>query len=47
MLNFKNLRFKFDESVENLQWIPQRFKGVGKYDSSSLKLPSGVELLND
>jgi len=47
MLNFKNLRFKFDESVENLQWITQRFKGVGKYDSSSLKLPSGVELLND
>jgi DNA-directed RNA polymerase subunit alpha len=47
MLNFKNLRFKFDESVENLQWIPQRFKGVGKYDSNSLKLPSGIELLND
>ncbi len=47
MLNFKKLRFKFDESVENIQWIPQRFKGVGKYDSKSLKLPSGVELLND
>lgn len=47
MLNFKKLRFKFDESVEGIQWIPQRFKGVGKYDCKSLKLPSGVELLNE
>ncbi|HRX64262.1 MAG TPA: DNA-directed RNA polymerase subunit alpha C-terminal domain-containing protein, partial [Candidatus Absconditabacterales bacterium] len=46
MLNFKKLRFKFDESVEKIQWMPQRFKGVGKYTSESLKLPSGVELLN-
>ena len=46
MLNFKKLRFKFDESVESIQWIPQRFKWIGKYDSKSLKLPSGVELLN-
>jgi hypothetical protein len=40
MLNFKKLRFKFDESVEGVQWIPQRFKGVGKYDCKSLNLPS-------
>ncbi len=46
MLSFKKLRFKFDPSVESIQWIPQRFKWVWKYDSSSLKLPSGVELLN-
>jgi D-3-phosphoglycerate dehydrogenase len=31
MLNFKKLRFKFDESVESIQWVPQRFKGIGKY----------------
>ena len=47
MLNFKKLRFKFDESVEGIQWIPQRFKWVGKYDCKSLNLPSGVELLNE
>ncbi len=47
MLNFKKLRFKFDESVESIQWIPQRFKGIGKYDCQSLKLPSGVELMNE
>ena len=47
MLNFKKLRFKFDESVESIQWIPQRFKWVGKYDCKSLKLPSGIELLNE
>lgn len=47
MLNFKKLKFKFDESVEGIQWVPQRFKWIGKYDSKSLKLPSGIELLND
>ena len=47
MLNFKKLRFKFDSSVESVQWVPQRFKWIGKYDSTSLKLPSGIELLND
>ncbi len=46
MLSFKKLRFKFDVSVDSIQWVSQRFKWVGKYDSSSLKLPSGVELLN-
>lgn len=47
MLNFKKLRFKFDSSVESVQWIPQRFKWIGKYGSNSLKLLSGIELLND
>lgn len=47
MLNFKKLRFKFDPSVETIQWVPQRFKWIGQYKSKSLKLPSGVELLND
>lgn len=46
MLNFKKLRFKFDSSVDAIQWVPQRFKWVWKYDSNSLKLPSGIELLN-
>lgn len=47
MLNFKKLRFKIDPNVEKQQWISQRFKWVWTYDSSSLKLPSWVELLND
>lgn len=46
MLNFKKLRFKFDSSIDAIQWIPQRFKGVGVYTSDSLNLPSGIELLN-
>ncbi|USN55816.1 MAG: hypothetical protein H6765_04465 [Candidatus Peribacteria bacterium] len=46
MLNFKKLRFKVDENVEQLQWISQRFKGVGMYTAKDLKLPSGVEILN-
>lgn len=46
MLNFKKLRFKFDPSIESIQWIPQRFKWVGVYTSDSLNLPSGIELLN-
>jgi DNA-directed RNA polymerase alpha subunit len=28
MLNFKKLRFKFDENGEMEQWISQRFSGV-------------------
>lgn len=47
MLNFKKLRFKFDPSVDSIQWIPQRFKGVWKYTASSLKLPSWIEMLSD
>lgn len=47
MLNFKKLRFKTDENLEKSQWISQRFKWVGKYTSSDLKLPSWVELLNE
>ncbi|MEF2175106.1 MAG: DNA-directed RNA polymerase subunit alpha C-terminal domain-containing protein [Candidatus Absconditabacteria bacterium] len=47
MLNFKKLRFKIDESVEKLQWISQRFKGVGLYTSESLKLPAGIDLLDN
>jgi len=47
LLNLKKLRFRIDESVENLHWISQRFSGVGKYDSSKLKLPSGIELLSE
>ena len=46
MLNFKKLRFKFDPSVEHIQWVSQRFKGIWKYNSDSLKLPSWIELLS-
>lgn len=46
LLNFKKLRFVLDEKVESLQWISQRFKWLGEYKASDLKLPSWVELLN-
>lgn len=47
LLNIKKLRFSIDESMDSLQWVSQRFSGVWKYDSSKLKLPSGVELLSE
>jgi DNA-directed RNA polymerase subunit alpha len=46
LLNFKKLRFLFDEKVETLQWVSQRFKGIGVYTAEKLKLPTGIELLN-
>ena len=46
MLNFKKLRFKFDPSVESIQWVSQRFKGIWQYSSDFLKLPTWIELLN-
>jgi DNA-directed RNA polymerase subunit alpha len=47
ILNIKKLRFHIDESVEDMQWVSQRFSGVGAYDSSKLKLPSGIDLLSE
>ncbi len=47
MLNFKKLRFKVDENVEKVQRISQRFKGNGQYTAADLKLPSGVEIINE
>jgi len=46
LLNFKKLRFVFDEKIETLQWVSQRFKGIGTYTANALKLPAGIELLN-
>lgn len=46
MLNFKSLRFKFDDGIDTVQWISQRFSGVGIYTAKDIKLPAGVELLN-
>ncbi|MDD3263126.1 MAG: DNA-directed RNA polymerase subunit alpha C-terminal domain-containing protein [Candidatus Absconditabacteria bacterium] len=46
MLNFKTLRFNFDENIDSIQWISQRFSGVGVYTAKDIKLPAGVELLN-
>jgi DNA-directed RNA polymerase alpha subunit len=40
LLNFKKLRFTFDEKMEPIQWISQRFKGLGEYKATDLKLPS-------
>ena len=47
MLNFKTLRFNVDERADNIQRVSQRFKGVGTYTSSNIKLPGGIELLNE
>lgn len=47
MLNFKKLRFIVDESVDNIQWVSQKWKGVGVYDATSLKLPAGITLLDN
>lgn len=46
LLNFKKLRFTFNEKLEPLQWVSQRFKGIGTYTADKLKLPAGIELLN-
>lgn len=46
MLNFKTLRFNFDENIDSIQWISQRFSGVWVYTAKDIKLPAGVELLN-
>lgn len=47
MLCFKTLRFNVDEKVDNIQWISQRFSGIGIYTSSNIKLPAGIEILNE
>lgn len=47
MLNFKTLRFKIDEKADNIQRISQRFSGIGMYTSNNLKLPAGIELLDE
>jgi len=47
LLNLKNLRFKVDEGMENVHWVSQRISGIWKYDSSCLKLPTGIELLDE
>lgn len=45
-MNLKKLRFKVDENAESIQWVNQKFKGIGKYTSADLKFPTGIELLN-
>ena len=46
LLNFKKLRFSFDEGCDKIQWISQRFKGIGNYTAWDLDLPAGIHLLN-
>ena len=46
LLNFKKLRFTFDEKSEPIQWVSQRFKWLWEYKAADLKLPSGITLLN-
>lgn len=47
MLNFKALRFNIADNMDKIQWVSQRFSGVGIYTSKNLKFPSGIEVLND
>ena len=47
LLNFKKLRFTFDEKSEPIQWISQRFKGLGEYKAADLKLPSPLFEITD
>ena len=47
MQNFKALRFAISDKVEQLQWVSQKFKGARAYTAKDLKLPSGVELLDE
>lgn len=46
MLHVKKLRFSVQENVDKLQWVSQRFSGVGSYSASDLKLPAGIEVLD-
>lgn len=46
LLNFKKLRFTFDERCEPVQWVSQRFKWLWEYKANDLKLPSWITLLN-
>jgi len=46
LLNFKKLRFKLDDGIDRLFRVSQRFSGVWTYSSKDLKLPFGVELLD-
>jgi len=47
MLNFKKLRFKFDDNLENECYVSQRFSKIWKYTSDDLKLPSWVISLSE
>ncbi len=47
MLNFKKLRFQIDEKSESIQWISHRFKWIWQCNANSIKLPAGIELLNE
>ncbi len=47
MLNFKTLRFKVDEKADIIQRVSQRFSWIGAYTSDAIKLPAGIQLLNE
>lgn len=47
ILNFKKLRFNLDINHEKINWVLHRFSWVWKYDASSLRLPSGIDILNE
>ncbi len=47
LLNFKKLRFKFDDSLDSEIWVSQKFTWIKKYTSSDLKLPAWIDLISD
>lgn len=47
LMNFKSLRFKVDNHIDQITWVSQKFSWVGQVFSNSLKLPSGIELLTE
>ena len=46
MLNIKKLRFKLDEGTDTVQWVSQKFSGVGSYTSDDISVPAGIEILD-
>lgn len=46
MLNIKKLRFTLDGDQKEVI-LSQTFSGIGKYTSEDIKLPSGIEVLNE
>lgn len=47
MLNIKKMRFKISDEIDKIQWVSQRFKGIGKFTADDIQLPTGIEIVNE
>ena len=45
LMNYESLRFKVDNHIDAITWVPQKFTDLGTVTSNDLKLPAGIELL--